>query len=222
MKDFKREIQVTKDGSKTLYIPEMDESYHSHHGTLIESQHIFIDNGLKALNKDAINLLEIGFGTGLNAITSYTYSEKMDHIYYDGLELYPVQKEIIDEIDHERFLNDEEKKAFKKMHDIEWGISHGISDQFTLRKIQSDFTTHEYDRLYDLIYFDAFAPNKQEEMWSVDLFDKLYKSCNPNAVLVTYCVRGTVKRALKEVGFTIEKLKGPEGGKREMLRAIKS
>lgn len=218
--NFKYQIIDTGDGSKTIYLPHLDETYHSHHGALKEARHIFVEAGLHAQKKEEIAVLEIGFGTGLNAIVTIENS-KNRKIQYDGIELFPLSKELIDVLGYKSLLDSSLGDFYDGLHAADWNMYVTIKDGFELRKIEVDFTTYEFSRKYDLIYFDAFAPNKQEEMWTVDLFERLYQACNDGAILVTYCVKGVVKRALKEVGFEIEKLPGPKGGKREMLRAWK-
>jgi tRNA U34 5-methylaminomethyl-2-thiouridine-forming methyltransferase MnmC len=220
MEHFKKEILKTTDGSNTIYIPEMDETYHSHHGALAESKHIFIETGLKHIDKKIINVFEVGFGTGLNAIlTCLAADDKL--INYDTIELYPVSADLIDQIEYKALFKEDEQVLFSQLHDCKWEEKVSITYQFNIHKIEADFTNYNYQSKYDLIYFDAFAPNKQEEMWTEGLLQKLYDACNEGAVLVTYCVRGTVKRALKKVGFQIKKMPGPVDGKREMLRAVK-
>ena len=220
MEHFKKEILKTTDGSNTIYIPEMDETYHSHHGALAESKHIFIETGLKHIDKKIINVFEVGFGTGLNAILTCLAADDK-RINYDTIELYPVSADLIDQVEYKALFKEDEPAFFSQLHDCKWDEKVSITDQFNIHKIEADFTKFNYQSKYDLIYFDAFAPNKQEEMWTEELLQKLYDACNEGAVLVTYCVRGTVKRALKKVGFQIKKMPGPVDGKREMLRAIK-
>jgi tRNA U34 5-methylaminomethyl-2-thiouridine-forming methyltransferase MnmC len=220
MEHFKKEILKTTDGSNTIYIPEMDETYHSHHGALAESKHIFIETGLKHIDKKIINVFEVGFGTGLNAMLTCLAADDK-RINYDTIELYPVSADLIDQVEYKALFEVDEQALFSKLHDCKWEEKVSITDQFNIHKIEADFTKFNYQSKYDLIYFDAFAPNKQEEMWTEELLQKLYDACNEGAVLVTYCVRGTVKRALKKVGFQIKKMPGPVDGKREMLRAIK-
>jgi tRNA U34 5-methylaminomethyl-2-thiouridine-forming methyltransferase MnmC len=220
MEHFKKEILKTTDGSNTIYIPEMDETYHSHHGALAESKHIFIKTGLKHIDKKIINVFEVGFGTGLNAILTCLAGDDK-RINYDTIELYPVSADLIDQVEYKALFKGDEQALFSQIHDCKWEEKVSITDQFNIHKIEADFTNYNYQSKYDLIYFDAFAPNKQEEMWTEELLQKLYDACNEGAVLVTYCVRGTVKRALKKVGFQIKKMPGPVDGKREMLRAIK-
>ena len=220
MEHFKKEILKTTDGSNTIYIPEMDETYHSHHGALAESKHIFIETGLKHIDKKIINVFEVGFGTGLNAMLTCLAADDK-RINYDTIELYPVSADLIDQVEYKALFEVDEQALFSKLHDCKWEEKVSITDQFNIHKIEADFTKFNYQSKYDLIYFDAFAPNKQEEMWTEELLQKLYHACNEGAVLVTYCVRGTVKRALKKVGFQIKKMPGPVDGKREMLRAIK-
>lgn len=220
MEHFKKEILKTTDGSNTIYIPEMDETYHSHHGALAESKHIFIETGLKHIDKKIINVFEVGFGTGLNAMLTCLAADDK-RINYDTIELYPVSADLIDQLEYKALFKEDEQALFSNFHDCKWEEKVSITDQFNIHKIEADFTKFNYQSKYDLIYFDAFAPNKQEEMWTEELLQKLYDACNEGAVLVTYCVRGTVKRALKKVGFQIKKMPGPVDGKREMLRAIK-
>lgn len=217
---MKRIIEHTADGSATLFVPELDEHYHSVKGARTESQHIFVDMGLKHVQTDQPRILEIGFGTGLNAyLTLLTEQETGKPMHYTGLELYPLPWETIAELN---YSND---PLFKKIHTTPWEEEVEIVPAFTLLKRNMDFTKLDKETgdssYYDVVYFDAFAPEKQPEMWSHSLFDYLYKVMNTGAVLTTYCAKGIIRRSLQQAGFTVERLPGPPGGKREILRAIK-
>lgn len=220
---MERKIIVTEDGSHSLFIPEMGENYHSVHGAIQESVHVFINAGLKHCEKENINILEIGFGTGLNALLTLKEalaSGKM--IYYTGIEKYPLEKEEYEMLNYGEILGGEMNKYFSDMHKFDWGIDVEISKKFALKKIKADLTTliFEKEASYDLVYFDAFAPNKQPGMWNTEIYSKIFEKCNAGAVFVTYCAKGIVRRELQSVGFKVERLKGPPG-KFEMLRAIK-
>lgn len=216
-------IEQTADGSATLYVPQLDEHYHSTKGARTESQHIFIDMGLSACTAPAPRILEIGFGTGLNAwLTLEAATQQQRPVCYVGIERYPLswnEVEALHYTDH---------PLFRALHDAPWNQATDITPNFTLHKMQADATlTDELAaRLcalppFDVIYFDAFAPDKQEEMWSEALFHLLYSVLNTGGILTTYCAKGVIRRRLQSVGFHIERLPGPPGGKREMLRATK-
>ncbi len=216
---MERIVEHTADGSATLYIPEMDEHYHSVKGAETESRHVFIDTGLKAIRQTApINVLEIGFGTGLNAFL--TLKEPLSgtsSIHYTGIELYPLTWITVEA------LNYTSDPVFRKLHDAPWNKEQEIVPGFTLHKIQTDFTRYPFKEYnsFDLVYFDAFAPEKQPEMWQPEIFEKLFSIMNPGGVLTTYCAKGIVRRTMQQAGFTVERLPGPPGGKREILRARK-
>ncbi|WP_455586114.1 tRNA (5-methylaminomethyl-2-thiouridine)(34)-methyltransferase MnmD [Bacteroides sp.] len=213
---MKRIIEQTADGSSTLFVPELNEHYHSVKGARTESQHIFIDMGLNASEAIEPRILEIGFGTGLNALLTLEAAEAtLRKVHYTGIELYPLPWAMIEP------LNYSNHPLFKTLHTIPWEEDAIITPRFTLKKIQADFTTFITENLFDIIYFDAFAPEKQPEMWSQELFDRLYVIMNPKGILTTYCAKGVVRRMLQTAGFTVERLPGPPGGKREILRARK-
>lgn len=219
------EIRQTKDGSNTLYVPELNEHYHSVHGALQESQHVFIKHGLEyALEqKRDVKILEVGFGTGLNAILTFPYAlAQKAFVQYDTLEKYPLTQEVVEQLHFEQFiLNPELLDFFKKMHAAPWNEPVDLIPYFTLQKIHE--TLEEFsppDSYYDVVYFDAFAPEKQPELWTEAVFTKLYKAVRPGGVLVTYCAKGAFKRNLKAAGFIVEALPGPPG-KREMTRGIR-
>ncbi len=220
----KREIIVTADGSKTIHMPDWNENYHSSHGALQEAKHVFLKYGLDCFkDHQEISIFEVGFGTGLNAILTCESAEiNQQNIHYDGLEAYPVSAEEIEALDYvSLFENSESKANYLKMHAVSWDSDEVISPDFTLRKILQKLEEFTFEaEQYDLIYFDAFGPRTQDDMWQLSHFEKLFYSLKPNGILVTYCAKGQVKRDLKSAGFTIEALPGPPG-KREMTRAWK-
>lgn len=213
-----RVFTTTKDGSQTIYIPELDEHYHSTNGAIQEAEIVYLEAGLDFCKKDNINILEIGFGTGLNAYLTMIKSNKK--ISYTSMELYPLTEKEYSSLNHHEIVIGGSKELFFKLHKAKWGEFCNINNNFKLRKINEDITLHKFEKGYDVVYFDAFAPDIQPHLWSEDVFKKIYNSMNTNGVLTTYCVKGIVKRALKACGFRIEKLPGALG-KREMLRAIK-
>jgi len=218
MKIKKKQIKYTKDGSTTLYAPEIDETYHSIHGAIQESLHIFINAGLKECKKQNINLLEVGFGTGLNAFLSLIEAEKSNKtIVYTALEKYPVCEKILRQLNYTKIYNAEYQGHFTNIHSCKWGSTQKISSHFSIHKIQYDFTLYDDLQQYDVVFFDAFSPEKQSEMWSEKMFAKLYKHCATDAILTTYCAKGAVRRAMTAAGFKVERLSGPVG-KREILR----
>jgi tRNA U34 5-methylaminomethyl-2-thiouridine-forming methyltransferase MnmC len=215
------ELRITEDSSHTLFVPEIDECYHSIHGAVQESRHIFIESGLNQCRKSEINVLEIGFGTGLNAFLTLVEAEKTKKlIHFTSLELYPVELEKAFQLNYVQLISPEFKMSFEDLHIADWNLDVQISPFFKLQKIKADFTQYDFNEKYDLIYFDAFSPEKQFEMWSVEQFEKLYNCCNFDGILTTYCAKGEVRRAMQKAGFKVERLQGPPG-KREILRAIK-
>ena len=218
-------LQTTTDGSHTLFVPELNEHYHSVNGALQESQQVFIQNGLYHVPNclKQINLLEIGFGTGLNALLTVLESKKQRRkINYVAVEPEPVDIEIIESLNYAEVIGGTEATGyFRKLHESGWAYPSFLSDYFIISKIQAkleDITLS--DQQFHLIYFDAFGPEVQPELWTEKIFSQLYRCLKPDGVLVTYSCKGNVKRALKSAGFSIEKLPGP-AGKREVLRAIK-
>lgn len=215
-------LEKTADGSYTLYVPELDEHYHSVKGALTESQHIFIDMGLKHSQVSNPRVLEIGFGTGLNAfLTLITADEMGKNVHFTTIERYPLNEGIIRQLDYPSTINRRHEKEYFAIHQAPWEEDIKLTSCFTLHKIEGDFTHYQFEKGYDIIYFDAFAPEKQPEMWEQPLFDSLYKVLNEGGILTTYCAKGVVRRMLQAAGFTVERLQGPPGGKREILRATK-
>lgn len=218
---LKRELQVTSDGSHTLYMPDMDEHYHSVNGAIQESEHVFIEAGLHRLSKKEIRVLEIGFGTGLNAFLTLLDSMQTDvNITYYSMELYPLDIALVQNLNYGKVLCTGEEDMFMALHEAPWNQSASITPNFTLHKMKGDCNQAELPNEIDLVYFDAFAPDKQPEMWNQELFNKLYFRMNARGILTTYCAKGAVRRTMKEPGFSVERIPGPPG-KREMLRATK-
>lgn len=219
---MKREIIQTLDGSTTIHIADWEECYHSKHGAIQEAQHVFIKNGLSLFQNQKIAILEIGFGTGLNAFITLLEAKKMQQtIDYVGVEAYPISADEVLNMNYVAELDAMKESAiFNKMHESDWGEKIVLNDGFVLTKRKQFFEEIDDVNKFDLIYFDAFGYRVQPELWSTAIFDKMYKSLKMNGVLVTYAARGIVKRNMIEVGFKVEKLEGPPG-KREMFRARK-
>lgn len=216
------ELERTADGSYTLYVPELDEHYHSVKGALTESQHIFIEMGLKHSPAPEPRILEIGLGTGLNAFLTLLAAEEMQRkVHYTGIERYPLAEETLRQLDYPGIVGKKHEEDYYAIHQAPWEKETNLSPWFTLHKIEGDFTRHTFQKGYDIIYFDAFAPEKQPEMWEQSLFNTLYNVLNEGGILTTYCAKGVVRRMLQTAGFTVERLPGPPGGKREILRATK-
>lgn len=214
-------IIKTNDGSNTLYSNKFKEHYHSTYGARSESTHVFIETGLNYCQLKSIKIFEVGFGTGLNAILTYIESIKRNLIVeYIAIELFPVDLEIINQLNYPEFLSAAQKDVYSKLHTCKWNEIVKISSNFTFRKTNSDFNNYNFTQKYDLIYFDAFAPDKQPEMWSTKNFAKIYEALNKQGILTTYSSKGMVKNNLRSVGFKVSRLPGPIG-KRHILRAEK-
>jgi tRNA U34 5-methylaminomethyl-2-thiouridine-forming methyltransferase MnmC len=218
-------IVETSDGSKTVYNEKVKEHYHSTFGAVQESKHVFIEAGFNfvANNFNHFNILEVGFGTGLNALLTYFESEKKGiKINYVGVEPEMLSEKNAAELNYEKFIdNNEAKGIFTKIHSSPNNYPFYLSDNFILNKLTEKVQDIAFKpQSFGLVYFDAFSPEAQPELWTKEIFKNIYDALITNSVLVTYCVKGDVKRALKEVGFEIEKIPGPEG-KREILRALK-
>ena len=218
-----KEVILTEDGSHTLRVEEIDECYHSTHGAAQESMHIFIDAGLRMFLSDGsreVNILEIGFGTGLNAYLTLIEAGKLGvQIHYTALELYPLSVNDAMRLNYPEYLGSD-RAIFEKIHHLSWNKDNDVTPYFSLNKINCDYTNYELSGLYDVVYFDAFSPEKQPEMWSEDCFRKIYGCAGDGAVITTYCAKGAVRRAMGVAGFLMERLPGPPG-KREILRGRK-
>ena len=217
----KIEIRQTADGSNTLYLPELDETYHSSHGAVQEAMHVFIEHGLTLVGqeKKSISVFEMGFGTGLNALLTAQWSEQHScSIRYIGIELHPISEDIWGQMDYVQ--EEVERETYAKIMSAAWGDYQVIHPGFQLKKIKEDVLALQLSEKVDLIYFDAFGPRAQSEMWELPVLTKMYELLHPGGVFVTYCAQGQMKRNLTALGFTLESLPGPPG-KREMTRAIK-
>lgn len=219
---MKREIITTGDGSKTIQIMDWQEQYHSKHGAIQEAYHVFIKSGLDLFENQEINILEIGFGTGLNTfITLIEFDKRNLKVNYTGVEAYPVSIEELNQLNYLEELKSLSRKAdFDLMHTSPWGDKVEIVENFNLKKEQILFKEISAIAEYDLIYFDAFGARVQPELWTVEIFQIMFNAMKSNGYLVTYAAKGSVRRAMQEVGFLVERLPGPPG-KREMLRAKK-
>lgn len=219
-------LRLCEDGSHTLFSDKAGECYHSTHGAYTESLQIFINYGLltvfESLTLKTVRILEVGFGTGLNALlTSLEAESGAVYVSYLGLEPFPVESEIIRQLNYCSLLNGNSQQYFDLMHESTWDSTYIIHPSFGFKKQQIGFMDAGLENNgFDLIYFDAFSPEAQPELWEQEVFDKCFRIMAKGGVLVTYCAKGKVKRALKAAGFTIENLPGPPG-KREITRARK-
>jgi tRNA U34 5-methylaminomethyl-2-thiouridine-forming methyltransferase MnmC len=215
------ELILTSDGSHTIYVPELNEHYHSIHGAVQESSHIFIMNGLEVCKANPLSIFEVGFGTGLNALlTAVICSSGNREVNYTTIEKYPLDNCIISSLNHHQFSGEKGKEIFNMIHSSPWNISINICKNFNLKKIVSDLTKEQVPGRYDLIFFDAFGPDKQPEMWTREIFKGISSVTNKNGIFVTYSAKGDVKRNLKACGFDVTLIPGPPG-KRQMIRAVK-
>lgn len=214
-------IESTEDGSHTLFVPSLNEHYHSVHGAIQESLHVFIEAGLKECKKQNIAVFEVGFGTGLNALLTAKYAEEYNlSINYVSIEANPISMDLIKQLN---YAEESDKSLYHKIHEVEWETEQPMSKNFVMTKIEADFTTYDFRKwanTFDVIYFDAFAPDVQNEMWAQQLFDSMFCIASADAVLTTYCAKGEVRRRMQSAGFMVERIPGPPG-KREMLRARK-
>ena len=219
---MKREIIITSDGSTTIQLPDWNEQYHSKHGAIQEAYHVFLDTGFFKIDLQEIAILEIGFGTGLNAFITFLEAKKLHKkVNYVGVEAYPVSAEEIQELNYVSELKAFEfQSIFDEMHQASWEKEHSVSEDFQLLKRKQFFQDIQDIAAFDLIYFDAFGAQNQPELWTEEIFLKMYKAIKKQGVLVTYSAKGSVRRAMQAVGFSVERLPGPPG-KREMLRATK-
>jgi tRNA U34 5-methylaminomethyl-2-thiouridine-forming methyltransferase MnmC len=219
-----RVIFVTNDGSSSIEVPSLNVTYHSRHGAINESLHVFINAGLLYWNEqnpqqEGCRIFEMGFGTGLNALLTLMEAERTQRrIIYHAVELYPLEEGMISQLNYcDQLQRPDLKNAFLELHSWEWEEEKAMTSFFTLRKSGISLSEYSSATAYDIIYYDAFAPNAQPELWTKEIFEQLYKMLLPGGLLVTYCSKSEVRRAMKAAGFTVEKLPGPPG-KREMVR----
>jgi tRNA U34 5-methylaminomethyl-2-thiouridine-forming methyltransferase MnmC len=228
------ELIETGEGIHTVRNNALNESYHSIHGSLQESMHVFVEHGLTSnltlfQRRSELKILEMGFGTGLNALLTYRENLKFGRIiHYTTIEAFPLPVHVISKLNYFDFIDKSLQSVFMQMHECNWfetisltpGPSPKERGEFFLYKIQADMLELKLEDSYDLVYYDAFSPTHQPELWTFEVLKKIYDACNPGAMLVTYCAKGEVKRTLQKAGFEVETLPGPRG-KREMIRAIK-
>ena len=219
---MKREIIRTEDGSTTIRLADWDECYHSRHGAVQEAYHVFIKNGLSLFKGKPVSILEVGFGTGLNALITFLESDAYGPMDYVGVEAYPVSADEVAQMNYPAQLGAiASQSVFDFMHTTDWERQVPISENFQLTKRKILFKDIDYVEKFDLIYFDAFGFRVQPELWSADIFRLMFAALKPSGVLVTYAARGIIRRNMLEAGFAVEKLPGPPG-KREMMRAFKN
>jgi tRNA U34 5-methylaminomethyl-2-thiouridine-forming methyltransferase MnmC len=218
---MKRSLRITEDGSLTVFVKELDESYHSTHGALQESMHVFIKQGLMTVNRPSVKILELGFGTGLNAVLTFTEAlkHKLD-IYYHAVEKYPLEESEYNKLNYEKLIGDLPKGILHRLHSCHWEEPVQISQGFTLHKEKADFRSMKIPSHINLVYFDAFSPDKQPKLWTEEVIGSIGHVCDQGAILVTYSSKGVVRRTLDSCGFDVKKIPGPPG-KREMIRARK-
>jgi tRNA U34 5-methylaminomethyl-2-thiouridine-forming methyltransferase MnmC len=216
---LKREIIQTADGSSSVFIPELNENYHSIHGAVQESMHVFIEAGLNQVKKDTIRIFEMGYGTGLNFLLTFLNTQNKT-IYYHGIEAFPLESKVVTQLNfiEELNLSKDQAEVFVRFHSNENAFK--IDKTFSVKKQQIKLHDFETNSHFDLIYFDAFAPEVQPGLWTLEVFQQMYKLLNPGGILTTYCAKGQVRRNMQYSGFEVERLPGPKG-KREILRATK-
>lgn len=216
---MKRELRITSDGSPTVFSERWNQHYHSVHGAFNESMHVFISHGLNASPAQPIRILEFGMGTGINVwLTCKEASRSQRVVFYDTLEAFPLGEDLWRKIE---VGEGDEQLLFEKIHELDWEQENVLAPNFTLRKMNADILSWQGKaNHYDVIYFDAFAPSTQSELWTVDVFEMCHRVLKPGGFLVTYCAQGQVKRNMKAAGFEVRALPGPPM-KREMTRAIK-
>jgi tRNA U34 5-methylaminomethyl-2-thiouridine-forming methyltransferase MnmC len=222
---MQRHLIVTNDGSQSISVPDLHVAYHSIHGAITESLHVFIDAGWKHILKkfpgQSINILEMGLGTGLNVLLSLVEAEKSSILTtYEAIELFPLLPEEFNGLDYPSRIASDKHHLFVRIHSSPWEEEVKLTDYFILTKRKCSLLDYSSSKKFHLIYFDAFAPAAQPELWTIEVFKQLYAMTIEGGTLVTYCAKGDVRRAMKHAGFEVEKLKGPPG-KREMLRATR-
>ena len=210
----------TEDGSSTLFLPELDEHYHSVKGAVAEARCVYIESGLHAIARRSVSVFEMGFGTGLNAFLSLLDAEQRGvSIRYTAIERFPLPETTVSSLGYATLGGETGVSLFTALHRAPWDTLVPITPRFSLRKLKGDLLSASWTSLYDVVFYDAFAPEKQPELWEEPVFRKLFDAMLPGGVLTTYCAKGEVRRRLQRVGFTVERLPGPPGGKREILRA---
>lgn len=220
---MRKTVIETADGSPTIFLPDLNVTYHSKFGALQESRHIFIEAGLQPLTgrHEVLSVFEMGFGTGLNALLTLQQAEQQrQKIYYTAVELYPLSTRELEELHFFEFLHENDVVKLKRLHDCLWEEDVVINPFLMLHKHKADLQSLSFTQPVHLVYYDAFDPSVQPELWTEAIFAKLFNMLVKDGKLVTYSSKGSVRRAMQSAGFTTEKLPGPPG-KREMLRACK-
>lgn len=218
---MERSLIETEDGSTSLYVPALNEHYHSVHGAIQESLHIFIRAGIEYYGQKNISVIEAGFGTGLNAYLSLIHAETQDcRIHYTTLEKYPLSETEIKALNYPSLLPFNQPELFETLHTSPWEKEIALTPRFSCLKHRTDFREWQPATKADIVFFDAFNPDVQPHLWTTEIFRRFYETLKPGGILVTYCVKGIVKQALRDAGFTLKRLPGPPG-KREMLRATR-
>jgi tRNA U34 5-methylaminomethyl-2-thiouridine-forming methyltransferase MnmC len=220
---MKRYLQLTADGSHTIQIDELNVTYHSKHGAIQESRHVFIDAGMSYLHQakelKEYQILEMGFGTGLNALLTFIFADQMNiHVSYHSIEAFPLTADEISMLNYGAQL--QQTSIFSQLHVAPWNTVTSIHPKFELYKHHCKLNAFTTQERFNIIYYDAFAPTAQPELWTREVFEKLYHLIKPEGILVTYCSKGVVRRAMEAAGFRVTKLQGPPG-KREMVRAFR-
>ncbi|MBS1638366.1 MAG: tRNA (5-methylaminomethyl-2-thiouridine)(34)-methyltransferase MnmD [Bacteroidetes bacterium] len=217
-------IEITRDGSHTVWSARFGVSYHSVHGARTESNHVFIKHGLDYVfqqRQGPVRVFEMGFGTGFNAYLSYLHASRMQRmVSYTGIEKYPLEPTEISALNYPDADTETDRVAFRQLHDLEWNRLCLLNEWFEFRKVRSDLLELRVSGCFDLVYYDAFAPVTQPDLWACEAFEKVYELLDTGGILVTYCAQGQMKRNMAAVGFRVETLPGPPG-KREMTRAHK-
>ena len=216
----KNKLVLTNDGSHSIFNTEIKECYHSKHGSIVEAEHVFIRHGFSAIKRSKLNILEVGFGTGLNALLTYQKAEQRStQVNYHTMELYPIKRDTYIQLNFASLIG-LDKKELLQIHNCSWEKEHEISPYFSLIKNHTSLEEYDTNVKFDIIYFDAFSPEKQAELWNKRIFQKMHRLLKNNGFLVTYCAKGIVKRTMKSVGFEVIVLDGPPG-KRQMTRGNK-
>ena len=219
-----RDLQITNDGSHTIMHHLLNQTYHSRHGAIKESMHVFIEAGLLPMmqQKPSLKIFEFGFGTGLNAwLTSLQTFDKEYPVYYETIEAHPVEEAIWKLLNFGTFNQHKEAgKILFAMHEAPWEKACAIHEYFTLEKKETDFSVYQPSTTFDLVYFDAFSPTAQPELWTINVFERMMEMMNTGGRLTTYCSKGDVRRNMMAAGLQVQKIAGPPG-KREMVVATK-
>jgi len=216
-----RTLELTQDGSHTLFSHDLDEPYHSIHGALQESQYVYINQGFNHIKKSPLRILEIGFGTGLNLLLTLRECEKLGiSAHYHAVDKYPLVPSESENLNYEVTVPGISSGALQKIHSAPWEMEFDLTHNFRIYKEQADFRTMKPKGEFDLVFFDAFSPDKQPELWSTDVFSIIASVTNSGSILVTYSSKGSVRKSLTTCGFKVTKVPGPPG-KFEMVRAVR-